>query len=158
MTTPTTKKGAILVTGANGGLGSAVVSKIVSDGKLWEAYHGVYTVRALDKATVLNGVLKRAPPAHEHDVLELDLSRLASVRTVADDINKRVADGLLPPIRALILNAGYQEHTEQNFTPDGFDMSFQCNYLSHWLLTLMLLQSMDREQGRIVVVGSWTHE
>lgn len=88
----------------------------------------------------------------------LDLSRLSSVRQAAADINARVAAGSLPRIRCLILNAAYQEHTTQDFTPDGFDMTFQCNYLSHWLLVLLLLQSMDRERGRVVVVGSWSHE
>jgi NAD(P)-dependent dehydrogenase (short-subunit alcohol dehydrogenase family) len=47
---------------------------------------------------------------------------------------------------------------KENFTDDGFDMSFASNYLGHWLLTLLLLQSIDRECGRIVVLGSITHE
>ncbi len=37
-------------------------------------------------------------------------------------------------------------------------MSFQVNYLAHFLFTLLLLQSMDKTHGRIVVIGSWTHE
>lgn len=153
------EKGAVLITGTNGGLGSAIVSGIVSNADLASSYYGIYTVRQLDRAPTLNSVLANASnKRHSHETLALDLSRMASVRDVAHDINTRVAAGELPPIRALILNAAYQEHHTQDFTPDGFDMSFQCNYLSHWLLVLMLLQSMDKEHGRVVVLGSWSHE
>ncbi|KUI62890.1 Protochlorophyllide reductase B, chloroplastic [Cytospora mali] len=153
------KNGSIFITGANGGLGSAMISAIVSNPDFASSYHGIYTVRQLDRASNLTSVLENAPKKrHSYETLALDLARIASVRDVAHDINTRVASGELPPIRALILNAAYQEHTTQGFTPDGFDMSFQCNYLSHWLLVLMLLQSMDKEHGRIVVIGSWSHD
>ncbi len=151
-------KGTILVTGSNGGLGSNIVSKIVNSPEFSQYYYGIYTVRTAESADVVKRILSSGPQTHQHDVVALDLGRLESVRQVANDINRRVADGKLPPIRALILNAGYQEHTTQTFSPDGFDMSFQANYLSHWLLTLKLLQGLDAQRGRVVVVGSWTHE
>ncbi len=155
MASPT---GTILVTGANGGLGSNIVSRIIQSPELASQNYGLYTVRKVETATVLNGILSKAPATHKHDAVALDLASLQSVRDAAAAINKRVAEGELPPIRALVLNAGFQEHSTQTFTPDGFDMSFQANYLSHWLLTLLLLQSVDKEHGRIVVIGSWTHE
>lgn len=153
-------KGTIVVTGANGGLGSAIVSKIVSTPEL-AAYHGLYTVRNASTASALHSMLQSAIKAaspHPHDILSLDLARLADVRKVAGAINERVAVGELPPIRALVLNAGYQEYLQQSFNEDGFDLSFAANYLGHWLLTLMLLKSMDRERGRVIVVGSWAHK
>jgi NAD(P)-dependent dehydrogenase (short-subunit alcohol dehydrogenase family) len=73
-------------------------------------------------------------------------------------LNTRVAAGELPRIRALILNATFQEYTAQMWTEDSFDTSFAANYLGHWLLTLLLLQSMDRHEGWIVVLGSLSHE
>lgn len=154
------REGTILLTGANGGLGSAIVSKILSSPDLASSYHGIYTVRQVDRATALNSLLQttHARQHHAHEIAALDLSRLESVREVAREINSRVSAGLLPPLRAVILNAAYQEWTTQDYTPDGFDMSFQCNYLSHWLLVLLILQSMDEEHGRVVVLGSWSHE
>ena len=151
-------KGTIVVTGTNGGLGSSIVSRIVSTPEIADNYYGLYTVRKVETATTLNEALRPASASHEHQAIALDLGRLSSVRQVAKDINARVASGQIPPIRALILNAGYQEHTTQDFSEDGFDLSFQANYLGHWLLTLLLLESFDKEDGRIVVVGSWTHE
>jgi NAD(P)-dependent dehydrogenase (short-subunit alcohol dehydrogenase family) len=105
-------QGTILITGTNGGLGSAIVTNILGKPELASNYTGVYAVRRAATATRLQQALKSAPEAHRHDVVDLDLSSLASVRTMAARINRRVAAGDLPPIRALILNAGYQDHVE----------------------------------------------
>ncbi|KUI59676.1 Short-chain dehydrogenase TIC 32, chloroplastic [Cytospora mali] len=143
-------KGTILGTGTNGTVGSEILA----------AYHGIYTVRNTEKAPVLELALRcgKQSQEHSHNVISLDLADLHRVRAVAGKINQQVADGEIPPIRALILNAGYLEFTTQSWTADGFDMSFACNYLGHWLLALLLLQSMNREEGRIVVVGSESHD
>lgn len=151
-------EGTIIVTGANGGLGSAIISQIVHSEE-YASLHGIYTVRSTSAANRLTAILS-ANVTHEkrHEALELDLSQLANVRQFAAEINARVASGKLPPIQALVLNAGFQEHTTQTNSDDGMDMTFQVNYLSHFLLTTLLLQSMDKEKGRILVIGSWLHE
>lgn len=153
-----TTKGTILVTGANGGLGSAIVKQIVSQPEL-AAYHGLYTVRDATSASAaaLSSILAGSP-SHQHDVLSLDLTKLQSVRRMAETINARVSASDIPPIRTLILNAGFQEFEKQSWTEDGLDTSFGANYLGHWLLTLLLLDSMDKESGRIVLIGSQSHE
>jgi NAD(P)-dependent dehydrogenase (short-subunit alcohol dehydrogenase family) len=104
-------KGTILVTGANGGLGSAIVRNIVRTPNLASNYTGIYAVRKAATATTLQATLSRAPANHNHETVNVDLGSLESVRKTAADINARVAKGDLPRIRALILNAGYQEHT-----------------------------------------------
>lgn len=155
----TTPKGTILVTGANGGLGSAILSQIVQSPSLAQDHHGLYTVRSVQSAASAEKALQRAGSAnHKYELVPLDLSSLASVRKFAADVNDRVAKGAVPPIRALVLNAGWQEYGTQTITDDGFDMAFKTNYLGHFLLTLLLLQSMDKKDGRIVVLGSWSHE
>jgi hypothetical protein len=156
----THKKGTILMTGANGGLGAAIVSKISNDAVLSKDYLGIYTVRSLARADAVTKVLNSNTTTrnHEHELVALDLTSLAATRKVAEDINERVATGQLPPIRALIINAASQEYTTSTITADGFDRTWQGNYLSHFLLTLMLLQSMDKSNGRIFVTGSWSHK
>ncbi|TGJ78439.1 hypothetical protein E0Z10_g10323 [Xylaria hypoxylon] len=153
-------KGSIVVTGANGGLGSAIVQHILDSPSLAKTYHGIYTVRNTERgAATVNGVLRKAASVgHAYDLVPLDLSSLASTRKAAEDINRRVADGSIPPIRALILNAAWQEYTTHTITDDGFDMTFQANHLSHFLFTLLLLKSMDKQNGRLVVLGSWSHD
>lgn len=152
-------KGTILVTGANGGLGSALVSRIVSRAET-AAYHGIYAVRNAKHAAGVDAALQTGKFAgsHSRDVISLELTSLASVRTAAASINDRVASGEIPPIRALVLNAGYLEFLEQTWTDDGFDTTFASNYLGHWLLAILLLQSMDFQAGRIVVIGSESHD
>ncbi|KAH8760594.1 putative short-chain dehydrogenase [Diaporthe sp. PMI_573] len=118
-------KGTVLLTGANGGLGVAMVKKIVLRPDLANL-HGIYL--------------------------------LEDVRKVAADINVRVASGEVPLIHALILNAAYLEFGQQTWTADGFDNTFASAYLGHWLLTMLLLQSLDRQHGRIVVLASSTHD
>ncbi|KAI1816594.1 NAD(P)-binding protein [Poronia punctata] len=155
----TSATGSILVTGANGGLGSSIARQISSSAKYAKTYHGIYTVRDVGRATEAKRAVQKADSTgHTYDLVALDLSSLASTRRVAEEINRKVAEGEIPPIRALILNAATQEYTGHTMTGDGFDMTFQTNYLSHFLLTLLLLKSMDKENGRVVVLGSWSHD
>ncbi|KUL88912.1 hypothetical protein ZTR_03480 [Talaromyces verruculosus] len=152
-------KGTIVLTGANGGIGSAIVSRIRSSPEL-SSYHTIYTVRDASSSLPphLDPHQQSNTSTQAFDTISLELSDLASVRAAAASINARVAAGEIPPIRALILNAGYHEMNTQRFTQDGFAMMFMANYLGNWLLVLLLLQSMDREMGRIVVLGSKAHD
>ncbi|RYP79187.1 hypothetical protein DL771_000165 [Monosporascus sp. 5C6A] len=150
-------KGTILLTGANGGLGCGTVSKIISTPELAQ-YHGVYIVRDSSVAAALKSTLKKAPTSHSYEILSLELSLLANVRDFVRGFSTRAAERDIPPVRALILNAGYNDLRQQSLTHEGFDTSFVANYLGHWLLTMMLLQTMDRENGRIVVLGSNSYD
>ncbi|KAI3390275.1 hypothetical protein diail_10670 [Diaporthe ilicicola] len=150
------RKGTILVTGTNGGLGSAIVAQLTSSPEL-RAYHGIFSVRDAESTAASSpdpGTSSEAPSCEK---VSLDLSRLSSVRELARAINVRVKAGNVPPISAIILNAGYHEAEQQTWTEDGLDTSFVVNYLGHWLLVLLLLESMDREKGRIVWISSWAH-
>jgi NAD(P)-dependent dehydrogenase (short-subunit alcohol dehydrogenase family) len=159
-------KGTIMVTGANGGLGSAIASVVASTPE-FAAYHGLYAVRnaaaptpALEAAVAEPKTLENTPAqttVHSWEKVSLELGDLENVRKTAAAINARVAAGEIPPIRALVLNAGLEEFATQTWTADGLDKTFAVNFLGHWLLTLMLLESMDREAGRIIWVSSWSH-
>ncbi|KAF3760402.1 NAD(P)-binding protein [Cryphonectria parasitica EP155] len=148
----------ILLTGANGGLGTAIVKAIVGNAKLSAQHHGLYTVRDPSTATSLRSTLRAASSSHSADVVSLDLSNLSSVRETAATINAKVAAGEIPRIRALILNAAHRDQQGQTQTGSGLDLAFAINYLGHWLLVLLLLKSMDRQSGRVVVLGSWVHD
>ncbi|POS75477.1 hypothetical protein DHEL01_v206131 [Diaporthe helianthi] len=150
-------KETILVTGANGSLGSAIAAQVASKAEL-SAYHGLYTVRDAGHAPALNAALAQGSTTHAYGILSLDLTKLDNVRNVAKEINRRVSTGEIPPIRAIVLNAGYQDFGNKSRTEDGLDSVFVANYLGHWLLTLLLLGSMDKEAGRIVVIGSQSHD
>lgn len=154
----THQKGTIIVTGANGYLGSAIVRHIVSSPEL-QVYHSIFIVRDRSAAnTRLTSALKAAVEKVSYEVVSLDLASLANVRRVATAINGRISAGTIPQIRALVLNAAFIEFETQTWAEEhGFDMAFASNYLGHWLLTVMLLQSVDLGTGRVTIVGSDMH-
>jgi NAD(P)-dependent dehydrogenase (short-subunit alcohol dehydrogenase family) len=78
-------KGTIILTGANGGLGSAIAHQIVNSAE-FSAQYGVYTVRDTGNSPALSTELSSAS-THDHDVLALDLTELDAVRSVAGRIN-----------------------------------------------------------------------
>jgi len=154
-------KGSILITGANGGLGTGFVSNFVNS-PYASSYRGIYTVRNPATATSLKKVLEKAPKSHQYETISFDLSSLEGVRAKAAEINAKVASGTWEPIRALILNGAWQEATMETlkpltFTKEGFEGHFAINYLANFLFVLLVLQSMDKEYGRIVLVSSWSH-
>lgn len=118
-------KGSILITGANGGFGAAIVSRLACTPEL-TAYHGIYTVRnANQPAPALDSALRGSgkvtiPTSHSFEKMSLDLSSLSSVRDVATDIRARVQAGTIPPLRAIVLNAGVEEFATQTWRRTGW--------------------------------------
>ncbi|KAI0146832.1 NAD(P)-binding protein [Xylariaceae sp. FL1272] len=150
----------VVVTGAAGSLGSSIAAEIASLPNLSSTCHGIYAVRNLSQAPAVTHAvrLQKHGRNHSHELMQLDLEHLDSVRAFAANINERVAKRNIPKIRALVLNAGYLELQEQTWTDGGLDTTWTVNYLSQWLLALLLVESMDPENGRIVVLGSHTHD
>lgn len=158
-------KGTILVTGANGGLGRGFITAL-SRSPYAKDYRGIYLDRDDAAAQELDTFVKTKaqPKSHDHnwETSALDLGSLAKIRTFAASINARVAEGSLEPIRALVLVAGYldvapEASKPRRFTEDGHEAVWGINYLANFLLVLLLLQSMDKEHGRVVMVSSWSH-
>lgn len=82
----------------------------------------------------------------EHLVLNLQLDSLASVRSFAAEYLKRVGK-----LHMLVNNAGTR--LACNTTEDDIEVSFQTNYLAHFLLTQQLLPALRRNApSRIVHV------
>ena len=63
----------------------------------------------------------------------------------------------LPPLHALICNAGIQFNAGLVNTEDGYETTWAVNHLGHFLLVLLLLDKIQKP-GRIVVVSSGTHD
>lgn len=85
--------------------------------------------------------------------LPLDLSSLNDVRRFAADF----ADHQLPPLHAVVCNAGIQIISGLRLTADGYETTFAVNHLAHFLLIDLLLPSIAAP-GRIVMVASDTHD
>lgn len=148
--------GSILITGANGGLGSAFITQFL-DSPHATIYHGIYTVRNSSSASELNKILESSP-SHSYEILILDLNSLSTIRSTAASLNSRISSGAIPPIRALVLNAAVRPVDGLVLTVDDFESNFGINYIANFLLVLLLLESMDKECGRIVCISTFMHD
>jgi len=140
--TSTETKGTIIVTGANGGLGGAFVERLLQPEP--SNQQGIFTIRALTAES--SGTLEKllSSSNFRHSIVALDLTSLSAVREFASDINSQVSTGKVPKIRAIVLNAAWQTFDGKiHYTKGGIEMTFAINYLSNFLLVLLLLKSMD---------------
>lgn len=93
----------------------------------------------------------------EVTTVELDVSSLASVRSAAADLRRLIAAGTFNNLNALICNAGAQFRGPIEYSADGFELTFATNYLGHFLLVNLLLDTLARD-GRIIFTASGTHD
>lgn len=137
----------VVVTGANSGVGLATARHLAVLGA-----QVVLACRNLDSAAAARDDILRAAPGAGIDLVTLDLGDLASVRKAAEEIS---AD--YPVLDVLINNAGVMAgHRE--LTADGFEMDFGTNFLGHFALTGLLLESLHAAPAaRVVTVSSNVH-
>ncbi|XP_057978279.1 short-chain dehydrogenase TIC 32, chloroplastic-like isoform X2 [Malania oleifera] len=141
-----------IVTGASSGIGTETARVLALRG-----IHVIMAVRNLDAGRrVKEAILKQIPVARV-DVMEVDLSSMASVRKFASEY---ISLGL--PLNLLINNAG-AFGTCFTLSQDGIELQFATNHLGHFLLTNLLLETMKKtargsgKKGRIVNVSSEAH-
>jgi dehydrogenase/reductase SDR family protein 13 len=135
-----------LVTGANSGIGRAMVEALAERGG-----RVVLAARSEERTRpVLEGIRARRRSAAV-EFLHVDVSDLGSVR--------RAADAFLGTGRALdvlVNNAGIAG--TQALSADGFDLTYATNHIGPFLLTSLLRPALERApQGRIVNVASVAH-
>ena len=95
--------------------------------------------------------------AGQVEAMSLDLASLRSVRAFAAELTKRLSAGTIPPLHAVVCNAGVNPLNTKTTTADGFESTFGINHLGHFLLVNELLPSLQ-SPGRVVVVASGVHD
>lgn len=141
----------VVITGANVGIGFAT-AKFLAAIPEW---HVVLACRNELKAKVAIREIKQRY-SHSHvSFVPLDLFSLASVRRFCEALSSTQG----PPLSALVLNAGgiNMKAKSLEFTEDGFERTFQLNFLGHFLLANLLIEQMI-PQARIVFVSSDLHD
>lgn len=150
MSKETTQSRTIVITGGNSGLGYECAKNIACDCK---ADHIILACRSTQKSNEAVRSLVRETGNQNIRSLELDLSSLESVRHFA----RKLISLALPPLFAIVCNAGVQIGNGTEYTTDGFEMTFGVNHLGHFLLVNLLLDEMS-DPGRIIFVSSDTHD
>ena len=135
-----------IITGATSGLGLECARALLGSDPSW---HVVLPVRNIDRGAAAVEELG----GQRCTVLPMDLASLASVRAFTDDIRAAA----LPPLHAIVCNAGVQVVSGTEWTDDGIEMTFGVNHLGHFALVQGLLDTLA-PPARILVVSSGTHD
>jgi len=134
----------ILVTGATDGLGKHVASALARRGAT-ALLHG----RSPERLEATLEELRDQTSTEKVGSYLADLSSLAAVRDLADRVLSEY-----DRLDVLVNNAGIIAR-ERKESEDGYELTFAVNYLSHFLLTSLLLPLLkDSAPARVVNVAS----
>jgi NAD(P)-dependent dehydrogenase (short-subunit alcohol dehydrogenase family) len=132
------------VTGATRGLGRATALALAARGASL-----ALLVRDRAAGDQLAEEIRRAYPASDVAVIELDLASLASVRRAAAELDARY-----PRLHVLVNNAGVRLHRRAE-SAEGFEMTLAVNHLGPFLLTRLLENALRAAApSRVVTVTS----
>ena len=135
-----------IITGADGGMGTEITRAVAQAG-----YHVIMLCYTLFKGEERKNQLILETGNKEIEVRQVDLSSMASVTNIAEDLLGRGKH-----IDLLMNNAGTMSSGGLITTEDGLEYTVAVNYVAPFLLTLKLLPLMG--QGtRIVNMVSCTY-
>jgi light-dependent protochlorophyllide reductase len=136
-----------IITGASSGLGLECARALLRSDPSW---HLVLPVRDVDRGAA---AMDELGEPQRCTVMPMDLASLTSVRAFTEGVR----DADLPPLHAIVCNAGVQVVSGTEWTEDGVEMTFGVNHLGHFALVQGLLDTLARP-ARILVVSSGTHD
>ena len=137
----------VLVTGATSGIGVETAADLAGRGA-----KVVITARDATRGTTTIETIRARTPDADVTVMDLDLVSLGAVRRFAAEFLDR-----FDALHVLVNNAGAM-FDKRRITDDGFEMTFQVNHLSPFLLTNLLLDRIKASApARIVNVSSSSH-
>ena len=134
----------VLITGATHGMGKGV-AKILAESDN-QTHEIIILCRSKERGEATIKELEAITKNKKISIVLCDLSKLSDVRTVIKEIHDKheFLDGLF-------VNAGLG-YAKREETEDGMDPHFQVNYLSQFMLTLNLLDLLEKSEngGRVI--------
>ena len=145
---PSQKGKIAIVTGANAGLGyETALALAQKEAKV------IMACRNMGKAEKAKAAILKEVPKGDLEIMEIDLSKLKSVRNFAQAFLKKY-----DALHLLINNAGVMIPPYEK-TEDGFELQMGANYFGHFLLTGLLLERiMQTPESRVVSLSSIAHK
>lgn len=138
-----------IITGTSSGLGKETAKALLKTGK----WHVIGACRDLDKMKVV--AEEEGFPQADFTCMKCDLNSFKSVREFATAV---IDFKIGKPLDRFVCNAAvYQPLKDVKWSEDGHEQQLQTNFLSHFLLTSLLLPELKKaEKPRVVMVGSVT--
>jgi len=121
-----------VITGATSGIGKALAVDLAKTGETV-----VMVARDIDRGKEAQAAIQQEMPNANVDLQLCDLSILSSVRNLAEILKSRYER-----VDVLLNNAGVYKR-KRTVTVDGFEEMFAANHLGPFLLTNLLLETLQ---------------
>jgi NAD(P)-dependent dehydrogenase (short-subunit alcohol dehydrogenase family) len=131
----------IVATCTTSGFGSITANHLLDDHEVVLAAHHRRTPH------------QRHPRLHDRAV---DLADLTAVAAWAEDLVAALRGGDLPPLTAVVANAGVQVPSGPEISAQGLELTIAVNHLAHVLLVNRLVDLLPAG-GRVIITSSGTH-
>lgn len=137
----------VIITGASQGIGKETARELCR-----RKARVILACRDVNKARATAEEIRRETGVRPL-CMRLDLCSFASIRQFASQVVAQEER-----LDVLINNAGVLSPPRRTETEDGYEITFQTNYLGHFLLTNLLLGLLKKSSpSRIINVGSIAH-
>eukprot|EP00250_Pteridium_aquilinum_P012668 c20865_g1_i1 orf=142-804(-) len=139
----------VIITGGNCGIGKATAVELAKQGMFI-----TLACRSKEKGEKACSEISRISGNPNVRTMACDLASFESIHKFVDDY---LQEGL--PLHVLVNNAGIMA-CPQSYTKDGFEMQFGVNHLGHFLLTVLLLETLAESassgliSSRVVILAS----
>lgn len=138
----------VLVTGGSAGMGKATATMLAREGA-----KVIILCRNKERGEIALENIKKESGNDNVEMMLCDLGSIKSIYAFAEEFKKKHKK-----LNVLVNNAGVIVPGRHE-TKDGFELQFGVNHLGHFLLTNLLLDSLEAgKPSRIVVVASGAHK
>ncbi len=138
----------VLVTGGSAGMGKATATMLAREGA-----KVIILCRNKERGEIALENIKKESGNDNVEMMLCDLGSIKSIYAFAEEFKEKHKK-----LNVLVNNAGVIVPGRHE-TKDGFELQFGVNHLGHFLLTNLLLDSLEAgKPSRIVVVASGAHK
>jgi len=123
-----------MVTGVNMAIGLEIARMLAGSGA-----HVILTSSSLEKARQIQSDIKKQFVDASTDIMKLNLEDLKSIRIFVEDFNSKYDH-----LDVLVNNAAVYQTSYKKSTHTGLEKSFTYNHLGVFLLTTLLLPTLER--------------